>query len=64
MVVGLTVRSIISTSDFFFNSKELTVLLQFVDLTCFSYFVICVNFALSNCRLETSNFHGQVVNFV
>ena len=26
---------------YFFNSKELPILLQFVDLTCFGYFSIC-----------------------
>ena len=31
-------RSITSTSYLFFNSKELSILLQFVNLTCFSYF--------------------------
>ena len=31
-------RSITSTSYLFFNSKRRSILLQFVNLTCFSYF--------------------------
>ena len=45
---------------FFLNSKELIILLQFVNLTCFSYFFFLIYAIFS----PFSNFHGQVVNFV
>ena len=44
----------------FFNSKELSILLQFVNLTCFSYILICVNFSPSDCRL-TAIFMGKLL---
>ena len=41
---------------FFLTQKS--YLLQFVNLTCFSYFLICVIFSPSDCRL-TAIFMGK-----
>ena len=47
----------------YFNSKELRILLQFVDLACSSYVLIFANFPPSDCRL-TAIFMGKIAKWL